>query len=337
MKEVKDLKTYKHPHIISIFASYTYQDEGVILSTPATSFTLKTFFSTPSLFYKHMSPESKRRQMLDWMHCLSDAVTFLYENNIVHYDISPKTILIDGTNIVLAAADTSLSRHERIPASQNYEYAAPELHKKVLRLNFRKSLHHHEPITKPVQIMDWVKSTDEETKKCDIFSMGCTFLEMITFVLDSKKIKQFATHRGAKNRRGGRGARAVIADQSFHANLEQVSSWMSTLSAEHTKPIDQNLMKAVDISKEMLCKNPQQRPEPRNIRSQIYALAESECHGTFPHCAQLHAHKTHDIWKDFGFRDVLQSPGLQEFCLAPVNHISPSTNDHEFAWFNPNA
>lgn len=134
MSEVESMKSISHAHIVEVFASYTFQNAGYLLQSPACDNTLKSFIQSPPSCFKILNREQRRRQLLGWCHCLSDALAYLHDKGITHEDIRPKSILLEGTNIYFA--DFGNSRNlDPTPRKAGgdpveiecYEYGAPEL------------------------------------------------------------------------------------------------------------------------------------------------------------------------------------------------------------------
>ncbi|EWC48740.1 hypothetical protein DRE_00045 [Drechslerella stenobrocha 248] len=348
---IRELKEFTHHHIVGLYASYTFQDEGFLLFAPAAELTLKSFFQTPPAIYKSLSTEGKRRQMFDWMHCLSDAVRFLHEKGIVHRDIRPKSILIDGSTIFLADAGVSQrveagNKPSSSPAKPNYEYAAPELYKRSVtkqesarnvvfsgRAIARRGSHETTMTTAApdMRVVDWVQSTQSQIQYSDIFSLACIFLEILTFLQGKQSPKDFASHRAAKNRRGARGARGALADQSFHANLEQVGTWIAGMKREADQKGDINVQRAINLCAEMLFKEPTQRPEPRIIMDRLFVMVEEECHPNVPHCIN----ESYRADRIFSFAGEWGST-VDEMLHTPVTDYSgsPGKASNGFAWFH---
>ncbi|KAJ6255858.1 hypothetical protein Dda_9317 [Drechslerella dactyloides] len=353
---LRDLKELSHHHIVGLYASYTYQDEGFLLFAPATELTLKSFLQAPPAIYKSLSKEGKRRQMFDWMHCLAEAVTFLYEKGIVHRDIRPKSILIDGSNIFLADAGVSQrievgNRPTSSPEKPNYEYAAPEIYRRSItrQESVRKMIYSGRGVTRrssndppstphmpDMQVVDWVQSTQSQIRQSDVFSLACVFLEILTFVQGKHSMKDFASHRAAKNRRGARGARGALADQSFHANLEQVTTWIAGMAREADKKDDSNVKRAASLCAEMLFKEPTQRPEPRAIKERLYIMAEEACHPNIPHCGNdsFRADRIFSFGGDWSstMDEILNTP-VTDYAGSPGKR-SPSSGPTSFTWFH---
>ena len=123
------LQRLKHPHLISVFASYTQGTYGYVLSTPSLDLTLKSFLDEPPKAFKSLSKPEKRVLLLRWMHCLSDALAYLHEQGYAHQAIRPSNIFIDPHSRIYLGESAALDALEDATASYDrevYEYAAPE-------------------------------------------------------------------------------------------------------------------------------------------------------------------------------------------------------------------
>ncbi|KAF2643648.1 hypothetical protein P280DRAFT_444669 [Massarina eburnea CBS 473.64] len=140
------------------------------------------------------------------------------------------------------------------------------------------------------------RSRIHETEQADIYSLGCVFLEIITFML-KKKPHDFIKHRSSKQRinAGGKNSRL---DSSYHANAEKVESWMKILEDTSTAQEDDALQVVphiLAIIRSMLGKNPSMRPSARDVRDQLFgilgnntAIPEIHC-GAHKHDASSHS------------------------------------------------
>ncbi|KAF3942244.1 hypothetical protein ABW19_dt0202070 [Dactylella cylindrospora] len=138
LAEVDILRNLKHPHIVDLQASYTYLHEACILTTPACDYSLKSFVQNPSNTFKSLNKEQRRRKILGWIHCLSEALSYLHDQGIKSLDIRPRTILIHNDNIyfsdisILTGLDAANSCIDHIE-TERYEYGAPENWTRVLQ------------------------------------------------------------------------------------------------------------------------------------------------------------------------------------------------------------
>ena len=125
----KSLQMYRHPHLVSVWATYTQGDHAYVLISPASDTTLKSFLEEPPKSFKDLEKHAKRDILLRWVHCLTDAVTYLHEHGVSHQAIRPSNIFIDEEhNIFLGeyAAMDALEEEEAAYKREAYEHAPPE-------------------------------------------------------------------------------------------------------------------------------------------------------------------------------------------------------------------
>ena len=127
---LKSLMRLKHPHLITVFATYTQGPHGYVLSTPSLEVTLKSLLEDPPKSFKALPKSEKRGLLLQWIHCLSNAIAYLHEQGIAHQAIRPSNIYIDSQNHIYLGESAALDALEGNAPSydrENYEYASPEL------------------------------------------------------------------------------------------------------------------------------------------------------------------------------------------------------------------
>ncbi|KAJ6257070.1 hypothetical protein Dda_7955 [Drechslerella dactyloides] len=131
LAEVDTLRNIMHPHVVDFQASYTYLNDGFVLTTPACDYSLKTFIQNPSSTFKSLNKAQRRRKILGWIHCLADALAYLHDQEITALDIRPRTILVCGDTVyfsdisILTGLDPNTRRIDHVEA-ERYEYGAPE-------------------------------------------------------------------------------------------------------------------------------------------------------------------------------------------------------------------
>ncbi|KAL1610140.1 hypothetical protein SLS60_001805 [Paraconiothyrium brasiliense] len=116
------------------------------------------------------------------------------------------------------------------------------------------------------------RSRVHETEQADVFSLGCVFVEMVTFML-KKKPNDFLKHRSTKQKEkvnaGGKNSRT---DSSYHANMDKVESWMKILETsastfEHEEFVA--IPHILILVRTMLSRNAHMRPSARQVHSQL--------------------------------------------------------------------
>ncbi|KAF2089262.1 kinase-like protein [Saccharata proteae CBS 121410] len=144
--------------------------------------------------------------------------------------------------------------------------------------------------------------------QADIFSLGCIFLDILTFLM-SKKTATFTKHRSSKHKTSEEG-RGTRLDSSFHANLEKLDSWMAILDSEAFDK-DDRAFRAVpallDLVKAMLSPIPGIRPDADDVTNQVRTILAVDAQMLHLHCA------VHDY------------PPRMQNSSATRSSISPST------------
>lgn len=294
MNEIEILKSIQHDHIVSLHLSYTHESIGYLVLAPCIDLSLKSFIQYPPTRWKSNSKEDRRSIIFNWMHCLSDALAYLYEKGISHCDIKPSSISIESKTNRIFFADIGNSKRldpvlqaaqsskQLIPDIEAYDYGAPEL--------WLRSLVTHGITSSPTntifsgrtyrrpsddnsyyaghrgtEVSQWTAEVSLPSKS-DVFSLACIFLEIFSFH-SKRKSSVFATHRSIKNRRPRESA---PPDSSFHANLSQVDSWIERLHRDARKKTDKPFADGLELCREMLRRGPETRPEPRDVADQLY-------------------------------------------------------------------
>jgi len=327
LEEIAASKAVLHKHIVKIHASYTHQEDGYILLSPACELNLSQFIKYTPYSFKSMPKDRRRKVLLEWLHCLADALTCIYGKGVAHRDIRPRSIVIDQTNNNILFAD--IGNFKKLdPASKSlnhdveaYEYAAPELWQRAMTSlggssptgttfsgrAYRKNSSSNASSTgstapsvaaytgpgsggdtgapiSPVQshstgtsggfhvgLSQWV-ATSNNPSKSDVFSLGCIFLDIATFLL-KKRSSAFIAHRSKKQRRPRQSA---TPDQSFHANLSQVEIWIDELEQEADRKQDLTVLRVLRLIRSMLARDPSDRPHPYQVSHALYKTLEAE-------------------------------------------------------------
>jgi serine/threonine protein kinase len=130
LKDVRKAQSLSHEHIASAWASYTSEDSGYVLSDFVSEHTLRTFIDhrTPMQFVR-VPLHERPTILLEWMHCLADALAYMHSHGSAHTAIRPSNILIDRNNRIAFAEVGSLrtfQQGKKASKAEAYDYAAPE-------------------------------------------------------------------------------------------------------------------------------------------------------------------------------------------------------------------
>ncbi|PNS14954.1 hypothetical protein CAC42_2183 [Sphaceloma murrayae] len=130
LEDVQKAKKFKHEHIADVWASYTSEDAGYVLSTFVGEHTLRTFMDhrTPPQFMA-LSEAERTCLLLEWMHCLADTIAYLHHCNTYHGAIRPSNVLVDeGNNIAFSDLGRlkTFKQDKKVTKQELFEYSAPE-------------------------------------------------------------------------------------------------------------------------------------------------------------------------------------------------------------------
>ncbi|KAH0542783.1 hypothetical protein FGG08_002831 [Glutinoglossum americanum] len=339
--EVQKMKSIVHQHIISLGSSYTYRGCGYVLLSPASDTSLKSFIQVVPQQFKVLAKPQRRQTLMTWLHCLIDALAFLHRHGLAHNDIRPSTIMIDESNSVFFADIGSFKRLDTDRKPQDieiYEYGAPERWVRGMAVHESSSPTKYSSVGKKAYptvpssdrssigdthsiiisptgtgssalVNDW-RNTPTDPHKSDVFSLACVWLDIITLLL-KRKSTSFSSHRSAKNKKAGRGG--GLPDASFHANIGQLGSWITTLEKDSSKKNDKifrGVPPILRLTHRMLSRDPDQRPTPRECEERLYNFLVSALDPEKPHCG---IHQFGDGNWDFGNRSSVRNSNMTSF------------------------
>lgn len=128
---MRALQDIRHPHLVSVWATYTKSSFSYVLLTPTLDLSLKSFLDEQPRAFKNLLKQERREILIRWTHCLTSALAYLHEKGFTHQAIRPSTVTIDQNFCVylndfgaLKALDV-----EGNPSPYNceiYDHAAPE-------------------------------------------------------------------------------------------------------------------------------------------------------------------------------------------------------------------
>ncbi|KAK4627166.1 hypothetical protein CLAFUW4_04915 [Fulvia fulva] len=130
MRDVKKAKALSHEHIATTWASYTSEDAGFVLSDFVAEHTLGTFIEhRTSMQFLRVNASERPILLMEWMHCLADALASLHHRGVAHGQIRPSNIWINKQNKIAFADVGTLAtfqKNKKAPKTEAYDYAAPE-------------------------------------------------------------------------------------------------------------------------------------------------------------------------------------------------------------------
>lgn len=180
-------RSFEHPHIASVWGSWTAQDSGFWVTSFVAEHNLKSFidFRLAASVQKLTKPQ-RHAMLLDWLHCLADAVALLHRRGMHHGAITPSNILINTSNHI-AFSDVgslkSFQKDKKLDPNEVYNYGAPEDHIPP------KSPTSNPPATTPSRSFFGHRrksSADQRKGSLDSTASGSTWSAGSTFSVDSQ-------------------------------------------------------------------------------------------------------------------------------------------------------
>ncbi|KAK6366478.1 hypothetical protein LTS17_010563 [Exophiala oligosperma] len=135
LNEIATIRRLRHEHIISVFASYTHQANFYVLSLPSPDWCLKTFLSDPPKSFTNLSKTERRHTLVNWPHCLANALSWLHRNGRYHGAIRPSNIHVTDTFQICLGyleGDGVLCDRVRSDDIEAYQYGPPERWKRAV-------------------------------------------------------------------------------------------------------------------------------------------------------------------------------------------------------------
>ena len=128
---LKALTTIQHPHLVSVWATYSQDEFNYILLTPPTEMTLKTFLDEPPKAFKALEKYERRNIFLTWCHCLTSALASLHDKGFTHQTLRPSAITVDHKNTIYindysALKALDVDEPAQPYSSELYDHSAPE-------------------------------------------------------------------------------------------------------------------------------------------------------------------------------------------------------------------
>ncbi len=134
LSEIAFAKALAHPHVLSLYGSYSHGNSVFVLLTPSIEYTLSAFVDSPPKHFENLPKPQRRETILNWSHCLANGLAWLHSNRAHHGAIRPSNIVIDSSyQICLGQIDGLPVTHSNMKVSdiESYQYAAPERWKRA--------------------------------------------------------------------------------------------------------------------------------------------------------------------------------------------------------------
>jgi serine/threonine protein kinase len=227
-REVTALRRLKHPHIINIVASYSWDGHLAIIMFPVAERNLSEF-----LLDENATTLPQVSKLAVWIGCLISAVSYIHRHSCYHMDIKPHNILISGSHVMLADFGGALTT-DKPHSNSTFErssiitpmYCAPEIAYSNASLFLPGA--------------------------SDIFSLGCVFLEMVT-VMHREKLQTLVDFQAFGS-----------TNAAYNNNLQKTCMWINHLSyIDETLGLPKQSW--LQVIQRMLSVNSKERPAAEDI------------------------------------------------------------------------
>ena len=274
-QELKIMQSLKHNHIVTLISAYSEKNLQGFVLYPLAHCNLAEFMQNFPRVRPERAQHSARETLLRAFGCLSSALYYLHDTKSVkHKDIKPENIMIDSHGFV-SLGDFGISKQYTSkfqtvtngPTAFTTKYAAHE-----------------------------VISQSDRGLECDIFSLGCVFLEMATVAL-GESLRNLDTSIFENQRPG------ASPTPTYQGSLDRVHKWIqhlkivrnrllaneSSLGRGHSEDCTIHLPGSthLDIIFAMMSKEPSYRPSISDVYLEFQSFAE-KC----PQCTNMQVMRT---------------------------------------------
>ncbi|KAK3304430.1 kinase-like domain-containing protein [Chaetomium strumarium] len=288
LHKVDSVKHVGHEHLLSFWASYTHQQHGYVLFTPATEFSLKSLLASIPRCLKRLDKHARRETVMEWIHCLTSTVCFLHDRGLAHGNITPSAVLFSNDNRIFLSDFTHFHTESVEGAADNsslgkeaYDYAAPEQwYKPVLPSPTSTDEAARKEKESAGLTLTHSESLYLSPQAADIFSLGCVMLDLLSYLVNKKHGRSSAAKRLTKHKLTGR-AGADAPDTSFQKNLSQVKSWTTELAKDASKkkddPVFRGVVPILHLVESMLAFRPSDRPTADGVQERMSQILVESC------------------------------------------------------------
>jgi serine/threonine protein kinase/predicted negative regulator of RcsB-dependent stress response len=192
--EISVIRSLDNPHIVQVYFTYEEKSRFAIVLQPLADCDLEAFLEQPT-----DSTLDKTTLFQKWLCCLANTLAFIHSKGIRHKDIKTRNILVKDNDIIFADfgsshafLDEGTSVTEGPAFGHTLMYCAPE-------------------------VVSWEK----RSRSADVFSLGCVFTELLTWV-EGSQISDYFEFRMKET--GGTGGGETHA---YNATLDLVDEWFN--------------------------------------------------------------------------------------------------------------
>ena len=253
------LRTLRHPNIVELFCSYTYESEHSLLF-PRLDMDLERFFSLEkrfgafqwdNTFFTAISGLSSALNFIHNLHLTEDEHKVELTRIGYHHDIRPRNILVNSNTFLLT--DFGLAKMKRVEKGSqskwkdiNSDYVAPEC-------------------------MDADFNDQSVGRAVDIWAIGCLIIDIVSYMVWGPSGRS-----DAQKHRLGSGSYPSIKDSWFFSGSslkKGVITWVNQLRGGIEDKSLQGLDVLLDLSMEILLIRPDDRPSSEELHRKSFCIA----------------------------------------------------------------
>jgi serine/threonine protein kinase len=202
VSEIGTMRGLQHEHLVRYVCSYTDEDTLGFVMSPVADCDLSSFLEDASVT-KQIRPTLQK-----FFGCLANGVSYLHSHNLRHGLIEPRNILVRQSQVLLAGFEFC-----------SYSLSNPETNTPEGLLNPRYS---------PPE----ASSSEPRSRKFDVWSLGCVFLEMLAALRSIRHEDLKSTYE-----KMGLHSRSFIYCDNVNLTRHLMRSWeASSLKAQEKVP-----------------------------------------------------------------------------------------------------
>jgi hypothetical protein len=235
VKTMLQLNQLNHPNIARLIAAFDDGRNLSILMTPVAEYNLRDLMNSENV------GSDEHRHFQVWLGSIASALDAVHSAGFLHKDVKPANILVKGDNVTLADFGISTVQGASIKSSDGRrtgtpKYSAPEV-----------GVH------------------GVQSQAADVWSLGCVFSEMITFVTQGslRPLKEAVEMH----------CKAQGTAVTYHDGRDVVMTWLDTLTKQSRSAHQRTI---VSLCAEMLAIAPERRPTASAVMGRLSCASGPE-------------------------------------------------------------
>lgn len=235
IKELQQLKTLQHDHLVRIVGSYTDNSFIAYIMLPVAEGTLEQFLRREDPLL-----DQEANALRQFYGCLSGAVHFLHSHKIRHRDLTCRNVLIHKGNVFISDFGSSHDFSSRLTSSTRHRQTA---------------------VSRDYMAPEFSRPAEERGTPSDMWSLGVIFLEMTTRL-------RGRTLRSLKEAILGH-SRPKALPPYLYCNIPVINTWLKALRERDHQSLDQYDNETIEWVSRLLVESPKRRLTARLLMKDI--------------------------------------------------------------------